>query len=793
MDRCVEQVVAKQPGLEKQNAIAICYRSVVEGKSLDEALKWWADIVVASKAGARHNVTDRAIITRWHERADELKVDMAELGAEIAETPVAAPLKAGALDLGDSITEYAAEVSIKALADLRLEIKVAYGGPFAGRDAQGEYFSARTDLDEEHYPTPPVTYYHGFNENGQPQGKPIFIGKTLKRENRADGHYLTAQLRAGNAYAERTYAAALKGEAVASPATAVHLRRKEADGHLAYWPIIEIAAWDYAPDRKPANPWSVARPALKAIYDEAGLTLPQAAFPGAPGRANAAADENGDDFHHGEFDMDEHKVQELVAAALKADREAQAAVEQKRQADAEQLKAAVAAERQLWEAQAAKARRLPLGGEAPAQAHFSDTRKYDGLKAGDQAFLCAMLGAAGRKGGGSGIPAAALKALGIKVAEDKTDVGEQGRNALKALDIVPADFLDAVKANELNYTTQAGFGDEFVPTVWSTELWLQVRALSFVLDKLPAKEFTGPGDTFTIPLEGADPTWYRIGQTTDLNATTGLPDATIGDSKIATGNLNLPLGKVGARVAYSGEMNEDSIIPWVEQVRAQTERSFAEQMEHLIIDGDTATGATVNINHIGGTPTSTGTKQDLYLTFNGLRKSPLVTTVANSYDAAATLVDTVYLEILKLMGTAGLVGADAAKVDFIQDPNVTWKVQTLVSVKTRDVFTNATLENGMFKGIWGYKVYTSYFMHYKSAVRKANIAGKVDITTPANNTRGAILGVRWDQWLAGWKRHMGMKLQDIPGSDAQQIIATARLGLVQRDTEGSAIAFNVLV
>jgi len=782
--------MAKQPDLEKPNAIAICYRSVVEGKSLDSELKLWADFVAASKAGARHNVHDREIIKRWHDRADELKTDMTELGAEVVELAAA---KALTLDGGDSITEYGAVVSLKALPDMRLEIKVAYGGPFGGKDAQGEYFSPKTDLDEEHYPHPPVTYYHGFDEQGKPKGKPLFIGKTLARENRADGHYLTTKLKSGNTYAERTYAAALRGEAVASPATAIHLRRKESDGHLTYWPIIEIAAWDYAPDRKPANPWSVARPALKAIYAEAGLILPQAAFPGAVTRANAAADENGGDFHHGEFDMDENKVQELVAAALKADREAQAAVEQKRQADAEQLKAAVAVERQKWEAEAAKSRRLPLGGEAPHQARFGVTRKYDALKAADLAFAVEMLQTVQRRNGGAGPSEAALKALAIKVTEDKTEIGEVGREALKAIGLNPDDALDATKANELNYTTQAGFGDEFVPTVWSSQVWVAVRAASFVFDKLPAKEFSGPGDTFTIPIEGADPTWYRIGQATDLNATTGRPDATIGDSKVATGNLNMVLGKVGARVPYTGEMNEDSIVPWAAQVREQTENSFSEQMEHLVIDGDTATGATTNINHIGGTPTSTGTKQDLFLTFNGFRKSPLVTTTANSYNASGTLVDTVYLEILKLMGTAGLIGADAARVDFIQDPNVTWKVQTLVSVKTRDVFTNATLENGMFKGIWGYKVYTSYFMHYKSAVRKANTAGKVDITTPANNTTGAILGVRWDQWLAGWKRHMVMKLQDIPDSDAQQLIATARLGLVQRDTEGSAIAFNVLV
>ena len=36
-----------------------------------------------------------------------------------------------------------------------------------------------------------------------------------------------------------------------------------------------------------------------------------------------------------------------------------------------------------------------------------------------------------------------------------------------------------------------------------------------------------------------------------------------------------------------------------------------------------------------------------------------------------------------------------------------------------------------------------------------------------------------------------MKVQDIPDSDASQIIAVARVGLAQRDTEAAALSFNV--
>lgn len=442
----------------------------------------------------------------------------------------------------------------------------------------------------------------------------------------------------------------------------------------------------------------------------------------------------------------------------------------------------------------AKSRRLPTNDAgqpqigAPAVMHYSDVDKYSSLSVEDMAFLCGTLDAARRDGKSQvGMPETAAKALAIKIAEDKGQFGEQARRDLKAAGIAPEDVLNAVKANELDYSTQAGFGDEWVGVEYSRRLWAAIRSASTIVAKIPTVEVPQGTESMIIPLEGADPTWYKLAQTTGTNATTLRPDATIPTSKMATAQKTLTVAKMGARVIWSEELSEDSLIPWVSQLRAQMETSGAENLEATVIDGDTDASATTNINDIGGTPAAT----DLFLLFNGFRKSPLVTTVANKRDAGGTLVDTDFLETLKLMGAAGLNAADAQKTSFIVDANVNWKVMNLTSLKTRDVFSNATIENGMIKSIWGYEVLVSYFMHFQSAVRKANTAGKVDRTTPANNTTGAILAIRWDQWLLGYKRRMTMKIQDIPDSDASQIIAVARVGLAQRDTEAAAETYNV--
>lgn len=447
----------------------------------------------------------------------------------------------------------------------------------------------------------------------------------------------------------------------------------------------------------------------------------------------------------------------------------------------------------------ATSRRLPIAdagqpqggitpGQAPAQMHYTDTAKFDGLGVEDLAFAAGVLDTAKRQNKSEfGVSQALLKTLAIRIAEDKSEMGDEARRDLKAAGIDPSDVTNAMKANELDYSTQAGFGDEWVGVEYSRRIWPRIRAGSDIVARIPTIEVPQGSESIIIPLEAADPSWYKVAQTTGTNATTLRPDATIPSSKLATDNKTLSVAKMAARVIYSGELEEDSFVPWAAQLRQQLEVSGAENLEATVIDGDTDASATTNINDIGGTPAAT----DLFLMFNGLRKSPLITTVANKLDAAGTLTDSNFLAIIKLMGAAGLNALDKTKVAFILDLNVGWKALELASVKTKDVFSNATIENGVLTSIWGYPVYVSAFFHFQSAVRKANTAGKVDRTTPNNNTTGAFLAVRFDQWLLGYKRRMTMKIQDFPDSDAMQIVATARIGLAQRDTEASAETYNV--
>lgn len=149
-----------------------------------------------------------------------------------------------------------------------------YGGPHDGRDVDGEYFSQRTKFHADRFALPPVVYYHGMDETGRPAGSPQYIGRTVSREERADGVWYRVLLDKASEFARRVWEAAKRGAARASSGSAAHLVRRNEDGEIIEWPVVELSVFDADGQRQPANAYAVALPAAKALYTSAGLTLP---------------------------------------------------------------------------------------------------------------------------------------------------------------------------------------------------------------------------------------------------------------------------------------------------------------------------------------------------------------------------------------------------------------------------------------------------------------------------------------------------------------------------------------
>jgi len=710
------------------------------------------------------------------------------------------------------------KATVKAVGDWELDVLgCPYGGPHEGKDSQGEFFAPDTNwnLDKGFPELPPVAYYHGWDETGKPKGTPEYLGKTIKRWVDDAGIWWKVQLDKTSEWAKRIWGAAQQGVARASTGS-LHLSRVDDDGHIREWPVVELSLLDMNETRQPVNTYAIAVPAMKAMYQRAGLPLPDdiaqkaaqeaaqetvkvaSAATAGQGEIKAKQDDTG------ENEMDEQQVKavvsgavtEAVAAALKADQERRDA-EVKATADkAAQDKAiadeAVKAARAEWE-ETARVEGNRLRGKGIYIAKYGDTRRYDNLDVGEHALLIGML-MSGQFARPGNLPPtdAMVKAFALKVTSE-AEKGEAANLANYALKAIP------VKADEIMYSTLTTYGNEWVGVAYSQDLWEKIRIETFVLDRLMRDgrvvQIPQGFESGVIPYEGADPTWYKVAQATATETAESAgayyrPAVTIPSSKFAAPQRTISVAKMGCRTLFSGEMTEDSLIAFVPQARKQIVESGAEMFEHAIINGDTTTTTLHNINDVTGTPAGT----EVFMLVDGFRKLALVTNTANARSGGA-LTDDDYLDTAILMGTAGKNARDQRKVTFIPDANVYWKSLKLATVKTQDVWPNATLEEGQLARIWGYEVKPSWMMHYDEAgvstALKATTTGYVDSTTLANNTTGSILGVRWDQWAIAWKRQITLETSRYPESDVNQIVAMARWGLTYRDTEASSISYNL--
>ena len=727
------------------------------------------------KIGARNSAKDKERIATIKNAANSIISTADELQPDEETQEVVK----GNLELNLPEFHVIGETMVKAAGDMELDVLlVPFGGPDNGKDTDGQFFSDKTNIQQDIYKTIPAYYYHGYDPDGRPQGDPVVIGMMHYDHTDAKGHWYRAVLDKTNEYARRIWDAAKRGLARASSGTIGHIARAARDGFIKLWPVVEGSLIDENETRHPANAYAVALPVLKARQPDLVIPSDMEDNDGEPGSpeaddsaVNSTATKN-EPIKTRRNEMDEIDIAKIVADEI-AKSEAAKAEAAKKAADLQaEIDKAVKAKEDEMEKKFAETGRLP-SDRAPYAKKFADTDKFDNLDAADTATMIGVLKAANKP-----VSESVLKALSLKLEEDKSEVGEVGRKAMKAA---------GIKAGEIDYSTSAGYGDEWVGVAYSAALWNSIRAGSNIIGKIPSIEFPKGVESMNIPLESTDPVWYKVAENTTNGTTLGAPAPTITSSRIGTDQASLTLAKLGARVFYTGELEESSMVPFVSELRRQLQVSGQEYLESAIIDGDTEAGASANINDIGGTPAST----DWFMVWNGFRKSALVTTTANSRSAGGSLDITDYLETLKLMGAAGINSLDQNQVEFIVDLNTYYKTLTLPEVLTRDVFSSPTIEGGRLTRLFGYALNASGNMHKASSDRKANSAGKINQDTTSANAYGAILGVRFDQWKLGWMRHIKIETTRFASSDSTEIVAQMRVGLKQRDTEASAITYYV--
>jgi len=155
-------------------------------------------------------------------------------------------------------------------------------------------------------------------------------------------------------------------------------------------------------------------------------------------------------------------------------------------------------------------------------------------------------------------------------------------------------------------------GAEWIPTGFSNQLVEIVRLQRKVVALFP--QFNMPTNPWTSPVQLGKATGYYVPENT------GDEGIKIPASTPATGNSTFTAKKLAARVVFSEEFNEDSVINVMDFVRMELGTAIAEAEEKAVLNGD------VTATHMDSNVTSAN---DAQKAFYGLRKYALLNAAAN--------------------------------------------------------------------------------------------------------------------------------------------------------------------
>ena len=363
----------------------------------------------------------------------------------------------------------------------------------------------------------------------------------------------------------------------------------------------------------------------------------------------------------------------------------------------------------------------------------------------------------------------------MRSAKSFQGVSERFSNALASK--VNRSQLKATKADELAYSTQTGFGDEWVPDLWSQQIWHKARQDNTILPLFQSIEM--PSNPFELPIEGADPTVYFVPETQDeahLALGSGNP---IPDSKVGSGKVTLNAKKLALRVGFSSELVEDAVIPVLNIYREQAVRAIADAIDSVLLNGDTTTAASGNINSDHAAPAGTAK----YLALDGVRHLPLVDNSENSVTmSAAPTLAKMRETRFKMPGKYASRPSDLA---WLVDSGTYAALLNISEFLTMDkAGPLATAQTGQIGFVDGIPVIVSAEMPLTEA------DGKVG---RGPNGLGQAVCVYRPGWYVGYRRKIAVSVDYLSYYDSYQLTATVRLAFVRFDTEVASCLYNITV
>lgn len=602
------------------------------------------------------------------------------------------------------------------------------------RDLQGEYFTPQTELALDWFERRPVLYQHGLDD----QLKASTIGVIDQLRVDETGVWAEAQLNLRHQYAAAVRRLIEGGMLGWSSGSLPHLVEVARDGRILRWPVVEGSLTP-----TPAEPRRTDVKTIKSAFAELGLEIDRLALPDVYQRRQRPI--------HPLLRADElHDIQNSATPNLQKGIHAMPNPypdtfdfdERPTNGGRKRLPVPMDSGRDTQPLPAINSGSISVGS------------RFDALNAADLLHGYMLL----------------------RAAKSFQGVSEQYANAL-AYKVRKSGMSAAIKTNELMHTIQTGFGDEWVPELWSAQIWEKARQDNVVLPLFRTIEM--PSNPFDLPVSGTDPSVYYVPETNSesqlvLNGGTN----PIPDSKIGSRKVQLNAKKLALRVGFSAELVEDAILPVLNIYREQAMRAIADSIDYVLLNGDVEDGEGSNIN----TP-AIPAGSERFMAFNGLRHLPLVANTTLRLDMAGEPTLAKLRETRFKMPAA--YAARPGDLAWIVDSGTYAKLLNLPEFLTLDkAGVLATALTGQIGFIDGIPVFTSAEMPMTSAT---------GVVSGGTNNKGTAICVYRPGWFVGYRRRVAVNVDYLPYYDSYQLTATVRLAFAAFDDQTTSAAINITI
>lgn len=324
-------------------------------------------------------------------------------------------------------------------------------------------------------------------------------------------------------------------------------------------------------------------------------------------------------------------------------------------------------------------------------------------------------------------------------------------------------------------TAESGYGSQLIGAGYVGSLWEAARRDSLIFNLIDTFEMTAP--TEYLPVEVDIPEMLFVGESTDYNSS----DYATG--KTGSNRVSVAAKKFVIHQKWSGELDEDSIIPYVPFLRRQQMFAVKHYSDSAVLNGDTTNAGTGNINLDDADPADT----KHYLAFDGIRHAGIVDNTANKKDLAGPITLAALLAARGRMRDAtNMVTVNWGKptdpndLIYVADDDTADQIALLDEVLTIDKYGQAaTVLTGEVAKIGRHPLIASM------AMSKTEADGKLS-TTGSSNVKGQVATFNRRGFKVGWRRRIKTESERLLGTDQTRIISSLRMGFGRYSPTGAA-------